>query len=264
MGGACDPELPWEEEALAWETGKAAQMGTSQQPGHRGRASGRGWSYICRPTPVQPLITEALLLWWCPGLFLQTFLVVELFTLIPQAIFFTANSCPLSGSALQTPLQHQPSLGQQARDTQLKLGLQLCSVGHAHSSYFALPSTDYLLHSPLIPWRSLSVPTDFPTVRIFLSVEKLFSPSASPLGLLILFDSPFLSLSYLVVRVVFLFFFLGVQSLPLMFSRCSVRTVSFVDVFLMYLWGEINSMSYYSSTLTSSNIFYVQDHIICE
>ena len=122
-------------------------------------------------------------------------------------------------------------------------------MGHAHSSYFALPSTDYLLHSPLIPWRSLSVPADFPTVRGFFWVWKTLLTFSFPLGLLILFDSPFLSFVLPYCEGSFLVF-LGVQSLPLMFSRCSVRTVSFVDVFLMHLWREINSMSSYSSILT--------------
>ena len=40
---------------------------------------------------------------------------------------------------------------------------------------------------------------------------------------------------------------LGVRGLLLMFNRCSVRVVPFVDVFLMHLWGEVNSMSSYSS-----------------
>ena len=44
---------------------------------------------------------------------------------------------------------------------------QSCSVDHVCSSYFVLPSTDHLLHSPLIPQVSFSVPADFPTVREF-------------------------------------------------------------------------------------------------
>ena len=36
------------------------------------------------------------------------------------------------------------------------------------------------------------------------------------------------------------------------FSRCSVGVVPHVDVFLMYLWEEVSSMSFYSTVLISS------------
>lgn len=46
-----------------------------------------------------------------------------------------------------------------------------------------------------------------------------------------------------------------VQRPLLLFSTCFVRIVSFVDAFLIYLWGEISSMlSYFSAILTSSKI----------
>ena len=45
--------------------------------------------------------------------------------------------------------------------------------------------------------------------------------------------------------------FLGVWSLLLMYSQFSLRIVPFVDVFLMYSWGETNSASYNSTILTS-------------
>ena len=44
---------------------------------------------------------------------------------------------------------------------------------------------------------------------------------------------------------------LGVQGPLLVFSRCSVRIVPFVDVFLTHLRGEMNSTSSYSSTIVS-------------
>lgn len=34
-----------------------------------------------------------------------------------------------------------------------------------------------------------------------------------------------------------------------MFNQCYVRIVPFVDIFLMHLWGEMNSRSYYSSAI---------------
>ena len=47
-----------------------------------------------------------------------------------------------------------------------------------------------------------------------------------------------------------IFFVLSsVQGLWLVFSWCPVRTVPSVDVFLMHLWREMNSMSTYSSAI---------------
>ena len=44
---------------------------------------------------------------------------------------------------------------------------QSCRVYYVCSSYFVLPSTDWLLRSPLILRRSFSIPADFPTMREF-------------------------------------------------------------------------------------------------
>lgn len=49
--------------------------------------------------------------------------------------------------------------------------------------------------------------------------------------------------------------FLSVRSLLLVFNQCYVRIVPFVDIFLMHLWGEMNSTSSYSAAiLTSADI----------
>ena len=53
--------------------------------------------------PSTPLNNDALFL-WCPGLFPQSFPVVELLTPVPSGCLFTANWSPLPGSTLQTPL----------------------------------------------------------------------------------------------------------------------------------------------------------------
>ena len=52
--------------------------------------------------PCMPL-NDALLLWYL-RFFLQIFPAVELLTPVPSDSLFTANSCLLSGSTLQTPL----------------------------------------------------------------------------------------------------------------------------------------------------------------
>ena len=78
---------------------------------------GRGYNGGC--APCTPLNKDALLL-WCPWLFLQTFPFVELLTPVPSGCLFTANSCPLPGSALQTPLSStQPPFT--TGDSQLRL-----------------------------------------------------------------------------------------------------------------------------------------------
>ena len=64
------------------------------------------------PAPCTPLNNDALLL-LCPGLFLQTFPVVELLIPVPSGCLFTAKSCPLPGSALQTPFSSTPAAPQQ-------------------------------------------------------------------------------------------------------------------------------------------------------
>ena len=41
----------------------------------------------------------------------------------------------------------------------------------------------------------------------------------------------------------------GVCGPLLEFSRCSVRIILYVNVFLMHLWGEVNCMSFYSTPI---------------
>ena len=218
----------------------------SAHGGWRGQRVGKGAVMVA--TPGEPLNNDALPL-WCPRLLPQTFLIAELLTPVPSGCLFTASSCPLPGSTLQTHFPAlSPPLHQETHDA--GWGVQGCGTGHVHSSYSVLPSTDHLLRSPPIPWRSLSVPADFPPVRGFSECGDLPSPSAPHQGCWSLPDSSFLSFILPSGEGTFLVL-LGVRSLPLMFSRCSVRTVPFVDVLLTYLWGETNSASSYSTILTS-------------
>ena len=100
-------------------------MGSAQVPGAHGRrrlqprgrqALSDGSPSQCPPklvggerdynggsTPFVPL-SNGILLLWCPRLFLQTLPIVELLTPVPSGCLFTANSCSLPGSMLQTPL----------------------------------------------------------------------------------------------------------------------------------------------------------------
>ena len=85
------------------------------------------------PTSCAPLSNDTLLL-WCPRLPLQTFLVVELLTPSPSG-FFTANSCPLPGSSLQTSLSSTlPPLQQETHGSDW--GVQGCGTDHECRSFF--------------------------------------------------------------------------------------------------------------------------------
>lgn len=124
---------------------------------------------------AMPLNNEALLL-WCLGHFPQTFPVLEPVTPFPTGCLFKDNSCPLPGSACQTPLSSM-------HDSQLRLGcaeLQhrpcmqflLCPTFDRPSVVFPLDPLEVSFYSQLTspPWGNLSECGDFP------------SPSASHQG----------------------------------------------------------------------------------
>ena len=102
------------------------------------------------------------------------------------------------------------------------------------------------------PQKFFSVPAVFSTVRKFFWVWGLPLTFSFPPGLLVPVLIPlFLFSSYILPSCDRIFLvLLGVWSLLLMISRCSMRNVPFVDVFSMYLWGVMNSTSSYSTILT--------------
>ena len=107
-----------------------------------------------------------------------------------------------------------------------------------------------LLHCPPSLWSSLSVPADLPATEGASQSEGTFPLSQLPPrgtgAVLITFF--FFLLSYPVIFLTALV----VWDLLLEFSRYSVRTVPHVDIFLMYLWEEVSSTSFYSAILTST------------
>ena len=128
-------------------------------------------------------------------------------------------------------------------DSHLRAGLGLTGLCRSH---FVLPATDWLLGSPPRPRGSPFVPADLPTSEGAFPGVGLFLTFSSPPGGQVL--SGFLSscfsllLSFILPGYMgILLVFLGVRGPLLMFSRCSVRIVPFVDVFLMCLLGEMNS-----------------------
>ena len=203
------------------------------------------------PTPCVPLNNAALILWW-PWFFLHFPSCGA-----PYSHHFRlpchSQQLPLPWVCSPNPTFQHPDPSTPG-DTQLSLGCTGCSMDHAHRSHSVLPSTDQLLHSPLSPWNSFWVPADFPNweVRGFLCVQELLLTFGSPPGVLV--PSHFLFsffLSFILPGCVGIFLvLLDVWGLLLVFSKSSVRIVPFVDVFLMYLWGEANSTSSYSAILT--------------
>lgn len=113
------------------------------------------------PTSFMPHNNDLLL--WCPGLFLLTFLVVELIIPVLSGCLSTVNSCPFpwSTSKLHFPA---PSLPQQQGMHDSGWVVQGCGTDQACSSVFALLSTDHPLHSPSILQKAFSVPAHFPIV----------------------------------------------------------------------------------------------------
>ena len=123
---------------------------------------------------------------------------------------------------------------------------------HLCRSHSVLSVTDQLLDyplnpqgSPLLQLISLLVrgpPQTQGPLHAFGSPRGCrCHPASSPLPL----PSPFHPTHHVGVSLVLL----GAQDPLLVFGRCSVVTASRVDVSLIHLWGERNSMSSYSSTI---------------
>ena len=127
-------------------------------------------------------------------------------------------------------------------------------MDHLCMSHSVLPATDWLLLSPLTP------EAPFLSQLISLLVRRLpwiqeplpsfSSPPEAQVPFHFLSSSFSLLLSFVLPSYAGIFLvLLGVQGPLLVFNQCSLRIVPFVDVFLMHLWGEMNSTSSYSSTI---------------
>ena len=227
-------------ETLAWGMGKPAQMVASPSAcrGQRSRCVGKGVVMAALP-------------------------LTHYSAMMPCFYGGAPYSCPfrlsfhsqqLSPAWVHAP---NPTFQQQAPSPQQEThasgwGAQSCGADHACSFYFVLPSTDHLLHSPLISRRSLSVPADFPTMRGFFWVRGPPLTFSFPPNLLV---------SFLIPPFFFSFFYptwlWGDFSCPFrrLNSSANVQQVlwencSICRWFLMYLWGVTNSLSSYSATFT--------------
>ena len=82
------------------------------------------------------------------------------------------------------------------------------------------------------------------TPRLHLSPYSQLPPKGTD-PLLLPFFPPFILPGYVEIFLILS----GIWGLLLEFSRCSVRIVPFVDVFLMCWWEEVSSMSFYFITV---------------
>lgn len=129
-------------------------------------------------------------------------------------------------------------------DSGLRLEPTVLWQRHVHSSYFVLLSTGccLFLWSTESPFQSQLI---FPLCESFLDVGNLSFP---PGFVGCFFDSSSFCLTLLwrdlSCPLRCLKSFTSVQQV--LYENCS----KFVDVFLMYLWRETNSASFYSSILT--------------
>ena len=183
----------------------------------------------------------------------------------PFRLSFHSQQLSSPGSALQIPLSSTKPCPPQLATHNSGWNAQSCGVDHLCSSYLVLPSADCLLYSPLIPQKSFSVAANFPTVREFFWVRGPPLTFSFPPGLLVPFLIPLFFFSSFFPPTGYEGIFLvllGIRSLPLMFSRCSMTIVPFVDVFLMYLWGETNSVSFYSAILTPPPHFVLYNFLL--
>lgn len=171
-----------------------------------------------------------------PGLFLQTSTLVALLAPVPLGSLFTANNWSFPRPMLQSPLsstQPPPTTG----GTQLSLGC----TGLPHRPGRLLPAS----HRPSVATSFDPLKTSF--CPSWLPYHEGLPPSPecrdlpphsascqSCWSLLWLLSSFYLSFLLPGFKGIFLIL-LGVQCLPQMFSRGSVRTVPFVMYFLCNL-----------------------------
>ena len=130
--------------------------------GQRSWQVGRGVIMAALPLESHSAMTPCF--YGVPGFFQRLSRLWSSLLLSLQAVFSQPTAVPSLGPCSK-PHFPAPSPPSQPVTHDSGWNVQNCSVDHACSSYFVLPSTDHLRCSPLIPQRSFSVPADFPTVR---------------------------------------------------------------------------------------------------
>ena len=218
--------------------GRACSDGCPSQYLQRLKSLGR--EGVCNGSPTSFMPHNNDLLPWCPGLFLPTFLVVELIIPVLSGWLSTVNSCPFPWSMFQTILSStQPSSTTGMHDSGWVV--QGWGTGQACSSVCPAvhrPSTEFSFN----PSKGLFYPSSFPHCcrgRHFWERE-LFLIFSFPAGLLAPFLIPLHFFPFFHPTKLWgnlCYSFRSPSLLPVI-SRCCVKIVPFVDVFLMYLWGD--------------------------
>lgn len=148
MGGAQDPGAAMGRGGFGLrETGKAAQMGTPPSA-HRGQSQWKGMGVTFADLP--PVHHSSLKLCFCDvWAFSANFPSSGALYSYSLRLSFQLTAVPSLGLHCK-PHFSAPALTRQ-QETQLKLGFAALQRGPCTQFLLALPSTDYLLHSPLIP-----------------------------------------------------------------------------------------------------------------
>ena len=225
-------------------------MGAPPVPTEAGASEG-GKGCNADPAPCVPLNSGTLLLWW-PRLLLQ---LSQLWGSLLHPFRLSLHSQQLS-----LPWVHSPYPAFQLPGPHSTRG----HMTHAAVCRVAARTMSTVLTLSCLPQTGYCIPLRFPEglflsqlisplwAGLFWVQEPLFTFSSPP-GVLVpscflfSFFLPFILCSYVGIFLVLL----GVRGLPLVFSRCSVKFIPFVDVFLIYLWGEVNFTSSYSAILTT-------------
>ena len=165
-------------EALGWaalrppepsQAGGKAQKGAPPSASGCQRSRPVGEGVIMAAAPLARHSTRMPCFCGVPGFFCRHSPLWSSLLLSLQAVFSQPIAVPSLGLHSK-PHFPAPSPPSQQVTHNSGWNAQSWDVDPACHSYFVLPSTDLPLRSPLIPWRSFSVPVDFPTVREFFWV----------------------------------------------------------------------------------------------
>lgn len=126
---------------------------------------------------------------------------------------------------------------------------------HCPACHFTALSCEVPFLSQLISPPVRGLPGVWELLLFFSSLTRVQVPSC-----FLFFFFPFILPSYLEIFLVFS----DVWGLLLVFSRFSVRIIPHIDAFLMYLWEEESSTSYYCTILIGVPFFFLATCMPCE
>ena len=179
----------------------------------------------------------------------------------PSGCLLTAKSSPPPHPGLLSNPHFPPLSPRVHQQTHFPVwGMQGCGMDHlcrSHSVLSAQTGLFTLLPQPQkLPFCPILFPHQcggFPGCRSLSSASAAPPSSADPIPLPFLFFFPsFFHPTWLCGDLSYRFRCPSSSA----FSQCSVRAVPSIDVFLMHLWREMNSMSSYSSAILVLLLFH--------